>query len=79
MTHNFKPVTPTEEIQVAILDELQQIRTLLEPRQEPAPVEPASVEPADPASTTGEPKQDEPAAKKAPAKKSTTRRRVTGQ
>lgn len=71
MTHSFKPVTTGEEIQVAILDELQQIRSLLEP-SEPAvaelPAEPVADVPA-----------EKPPAKKPPAKKAATRKTVTGQ
>lgn len=67
MGHDFKPVTTEESIQVAILDELQKITSLLEPSQDPAP----------------EPVQDEPAEKpepKAPAKKTAqrTRKQVDG-
>jgi hypothetical protein len=74
MGHDFKPVTIGESIQVAILDELQQIRSLLEPS------EPAGAElPAEP-----EPEQvaDAPAEVPAPAKKAaakkTARKTVTG-
>lgn len=70
MTHSFKPVTTGEEIQVAILDELQQIRTLLEPS---APAEPEL--PQDTAADAPAEKPA-PAAKKATAK--TTRKTVTG-
>lgn len=75
MGHNFKPVTPTEEIQVAILDELQQIKQLLEPsRSEPEL-------PAEPESKADAPADDKPAANKPPAKKTAAtraRKTVTG-
>lgn len=71
MSHNFKPVTIGEEIQVAILDELQQIRGLLEPSK-----------PAEPELPQDAPAEPEPAkaapAKKAPAKKAAARKTVTG-
>ncbi|HEY9337896.1 MAG TPA: hypothetical protein VIQ79_25865 [Kribbella sp.] len=76
MGHSFKPVTTGEEIQVAILDELQQIRGLLEPSKPPADMEPAPA-PVQDSPATGEPEK-KPAAKKAPAKKTTTRKRVDG-
>jgi len=76
VTHQFKPVTTEQSIQVAILDELQKISSLLEPSKEPVDMEPKADPVAD-APATGEP--EKPAAKKAPAKKSATRRRVTGQ
>lgn len=73
MTHSFKPVTTEQSIQVAILDELQQIRGLLEPSKEPAAAE-LPPEPEKPA--------DAPAAKPRTAKKAaankTTRKTVTG-
>jgi hypothetical protein len=75
VSHGFKPVTTAEQIQVAILDELQQIRGLLEPSKEPVDMEPAPA-PAEDAPAAGEP--EKPAAKKATAKKATTRKRVTG-
>jgi len=78
MGHSFKPVTTGEEIQVAILDELQQIRGLLEPSKPPADMEPAAEPaPAEDAPAAGEPEK-KPAAKKAPAKKATARKRVDG-
>lgn len=77
MTHSFKPVTTEQSIQVAILDELQQIRSLLEPAKPAADMEPPAAPAAD-APAAGEP-ESKPAAKKAPAKKATTRKRVTGQ
>lgn len=77
MTHGFKPVTTAEEIQVAILDELQQIRSLLEPPKEPVDMEPPAA-PVEDTPATGEPEK-KLAAKKSPAKKATTRKRVTGQ
>lgn len=73
MTHSFKPVTTGEAIQVAILDELQQIRGLLEPSPAPEPAELPQDEAADAPA-----EKPAPAAKKAPAKKATTRK-VTGQ
>lgn len=73
MTHSFKPVTTDQAISVAILDELQQIKGLLEPSKDPAVAE----LPPEPAAA------DAPAAKPAPAKKATAkksaRRTVTGQ
>ena len=79
MSHSFKPVTTGEAIQVAILDELQQIRGLLEPSKPATDMEPAAVPaPAEDTPAAGEPEK-KPAAKKAPAKKATTRKRVTGQ
>ncbi|HEY3559654.1 MAG TPA: hypothetical protein VGL05_19430 [Kribbella sp.] len=77
MTHSFKPITTEQGIQVAILDELQQIRRLLEPSKEPVDMEPAAA-PVEDSPAAGEPEK-KPAAKKAPAKKATTRKRVTGQ
>jgi hypothetical protein len=78
VTHSFKPVTTGEEIQVAILDELQQIRRLLEPPQEPADMEPKTA-PADDKPAV-EPEKTKPAtSKKPPVKKAATRKRVTGQ
>jgi len=65
MGHDFKPVTTTESIQVAILDELQKITSLLGPSPDPVVTEP-------------EPAADAPAEKPA-AKKTTVRKRVTGQ
>lgn len=86
MTHSFKPVTIGEEIQVAILDELQQIRHLLEQSSDnPAVVQnvysnqppeeglsgPVITEPA-----PAEPEPETAPAKKTAAKKPT--RKVTG-
>jgi len=71
VTHSFKPVTTGEAIQVAILDELQQIKSLLEPSPEPAELprdEPAEVQAEKPAAMAP--------AKKAASK--TTRKTVTG-
>lgn len=73
MGHGFKPVTTEQGIQVAILDELQQIRQLLEPSTDPAPLPDDKPEPA----RAAEP-EAKPAAKKAASKKTATRRTATG-
>jgi hypothetical protein len=78
VTHSFKPVTTEQSIQVAILDELQKITSLLEPSKEPVDMEPKSA-PAEDVPSPDVPADDKPAAKKAPAKKASTRKRVTGQ
>lgn len=70
MTHSFNPVTTGEAIQVAILDELQKISSLLEPSQGPATEPPAEPEPVADA-----PAEDKPEPK-APAKKTAQRRRT---
>jgi hypothetical protein len=67
MGHSFKPVTTGEQLQVAILDELQKISSLLEPSRDPEP-------PADPEPSADAPAEDKPEPK-APAKK--TQRRQT--
>jgi hypothetical protein len=69
MGHDFKPVTVGESLQVAILDELQKITSLLEPSRDPVVTEPPEPEP--PADA---PVEDKPEPK-APAKK--TQRRQT--
>lgn len=77
MGHSFNPVTTGEAIQVAILDELQKITSLLEPSN-PAP-EP-SREPAKAIDApAAEPAEKPAGSKKPPVKKATTRKRVTGQ
>lgn len=77
MGHSFKPVTTGEEIQVAILDELQQIRSLLEPSEPAVDMEPVpEPTPVDDTPAAGEP---ESTSKKPPVKKAATRKKVTGQ
>lgn len=78
MGHSFKPVTTGEEIQVAILDELQKISSLLEPSEPAVDMEPAS----EPTVAVDAPATGEPAPKavsKKPPVKATARKRVTGQ
>jgi hypothetical protein len=69
VTHSFKPVTTGEQIQVAILDELQKITSLLEPSQDPVVTEP----PAEPEPSADAPAEDKPVPE-APAKKTAPRR-----
>lgn len=78
MGHDFRPVTIGESIQVAILDELQQIRGLLEPSAPAVDMEPAPEPPPDNAPATGVP-EPKTGSSKPPVKKAATRKRVTGQ
>jgi hypothetical protein len=79
MSHGFGPVTTQEQIWVAILDELQQIRRLLEPSQgdaaaAPGPDPEPDPEPVDQPEPPAEPAK-KPPAKKAASKRSGSRRR----
>lgn len=76
--HSFKPVTTGESIQVAILDELQQIRSLLEPSELAVDMEPVLEPLPDNVPAAGEP-EPKSGSKEPPVKKATTRKRVTGQ
>lgn len=86
MTHDFKPITTEQSIQVAILDELQKISGLLEQSSDkPAVVQNVySNQPPEeglPGPVITEPAPAEPEPEKAPAKKTAAKkptRKVTG-
>lgn len=75
MSHGFRPVTTAEQLQVAILDELQKITSLLEPSQDAVVTEPSEPEPAADAPVEDKPEPKAPAKKAAPRR---TTKKVDG-